>query len=109
MRILRGIAIGAWGIVSTVPTVGWYAWPVIALCVVWGVIYAIRPPSLSLALAQAGCTYLAVMFRIALLYQPSWEALLWSLVFGTLFFGLWMTPVGIISSYIQDGASRANP
>lgn len=109
MRILRGVAIGAWGIVSAVPTVGWYAWPVIALCVVWGVIYAIRPPSLSLALAQAGCTYVAVAFRIELLYQPSWGGLLWSLVFGTLFFALWMTPVGIISSYLKQGTPRANP
>lgn len=81
---------------------------IIALCFVGGVIYAVKRPTLGLALAQAGCTYVAVALRIAFLYPPSWEALLWLLVFGTLFFVLWMTPVGIISSYLQGRASRAN-
>lgn len=104
--VLRGVLIGLWGAITYLPTAGLFAdpWLVWANCIVWAIIYMLKPVTLALTGIQAATTVVAVVTG-ALIREPSSFALLAAFP-ALLYLALWMIPIGLIISFAKGGQSK---
>lgn len=112
--VVRGTAIGLWGLVVGYLTTfnAWLPWAIALFVTCWAVYYALRPISVRTGAVQLATIWIGgTLFYAA---EPTGmigsttisAAAGASLLYGTWFFVSWMTPVALMAYFAADWQSR---